>query len=227
VIRHSKRKSFGREWIGSILILSFILGPTAAFVYAQTVTHGFNAITPGASEMDKTIGQEQLMVDITHHTGDLTATFRFYNVGSMPCSITDIYIQDGHLCSLLYLINGEGVVFSIGATPSNLPDAQYAVPPFVATKKFSSDSDPPIMPNGINPGEELTAVYSVENGITVYDIEAEVGQGILRIGYHVQAFGDGKSVAFVNSLEQVPEPATVLLLGLGCLFFLKKSKKNY
>ena len=226
MLRQRRRVSFG-WWVVSVLTSLVLLGMAAEFVYAQTVTHGFNAITPGASEMDKTIGQEQLMVDITHHAGDLTATFRFYNVGPMPCSITDVYIQDGHLCSLLYLINGDGVVFSIGATPSNLPDAQYAVPPFVATKRFSSDSDPPIMPNGINQGEELTAVYSVEDGITVYDIEAEVGQGILRIGYHVQAFGDGKSVSFVNNIEQVPEPATVLLLGLGCLIFLKNRKKNY
>jgi len=204
-----------------------LLGMAGVFVQAQTVTHGFNCITPGASEMDRTIGAEQLLVDVTYHVGDPTATFKFYNVGSMPCSITDIYIQDGHLTSFLYLVNSSGVVFSPGATPSNLPDAQYANPPFVATKKFSSDSDPPTNPNGIDHGEELTAYYSVQSGITVYDIEAEVGQGILRIGYHVQAFGDGKSASFVNGLEQVPEPATVLLLGLGCLIFLRKSKKNY
>jgi hypothetical protein len=226
VLRQRRRISFG-WWVLTVLTSLVLLGMAAEFVYAQTVTHGFNCITPGASEMDKTTGQEQLLVDITHHAGELTATFRFYNVGPQPCSITDIYIQDGHLTSFLYLINGEGVVFSIGATPGNLPDGQYAEPPFVATKRFSSDSDPPIMPNGINQGEELTAFYSVEGGTTVYDIEAEVGQGILRIGFHVQAFGDGKSAAFVNSLEQVPEPATVLLLGLGCLFFLKKRKKNY
>jgi hypothetical protein len=209
------------------------------FSQAQLVKHGFHSVTPGVSEADKTIGEGQLRVDIHHELGDLTATFKFYNVGTQSCSITDIYIQDGHLCTLLYLIDrddpappgeppGDPLVdFSIGATPGNLPDGQYANPPFVATKQFSSDSDPPVQPWGIGPGEELRAIYSVQQGATVYDIEAEVGQGILRIGFHVQSFGDGKSASFVNNLEQVPEPATVLLLGLGCLIFLKKRKKNY
>jgi len=242
VIRYKKRVSFGRGWVGAILLLFLVLGLMATFVQAQLVQHGFHCVTPGVSQEDKETGEGQsptqpgqLRVDIHHEPGDPTATFKFYNVGSQPCSITDIYIQDGHLCTLLYLIDkddplggpygDQGVDFSIGATPGNLPDWQYADPEFYATKQFSSDSDPPVSPWGINQGEWLEAIYSVQGGATVYDIEAEVGQGILRIGYHVQSFGDGKSASFVNNLEQIPEPSTVLLLGLGGLALIKKFRK--
>ena len=81
----------------------------------------------------------------------------------------------------------------------------------------------PQIHNGIDPGEWLIAVYSVSHpGCTVYDIEQELINGDLRVGYHVQSFGDGASASFVNV---VPEPATILLLGLGGLALRKKFKK--
>ena len=227
------KKFLNAGWAVSVpLLLVFVLAGVGV-VQAQTVTVGFEAITPGISQFNKQTGETQLLLDVTHHVGETTATFRFYNDGSQTCSITDVYIEDGHLCSLLYIVDKDdpvggpygdpGVDFEIGATPGNLPGAQYADPPFVATKSFSMDSDPPIFPWGVNPGEELIAVYSVQQGINVYDIEQEILSGVMRVGYHVQAFGDGASASFVN----VPEPASILLLGLGGLALLKKYKKNY
>ena len=231
VSRHKRHFAFGRLGLGVVFILC-ALGWEASFVQAQLITVGFECISPGASPENAATGEFQLWLDVTHHAGDPTATFRFYNVGSQPSSITDIYIQDGHLCSLLYIVDKDdppggpygdpGVDFEIGATPGHLPDEQYANPPFVATKRFSMDSDPPVQPNGINPTEWLIAVYSVPQGCTIYDIEQEVSSGVLRIGYHVQGFSDGGSASFVNT----PEPASLLLLGLGTLVFLKKRKNK-
>ncbi len=224
------RRFFSPSW-AVIVLLSLVMGGSGKFAQAQTVTLGFYAITPGISQANQQTGETQLWLDVTHHAGDPTATFKFYNDGSQPCVITDIYIDDGQLATLLYLVDKDdppggpfgcpGVDFSIGANPGNLPSGQYADPPFVATKSFSVDSDAPVMPKGIDPGEWLTAVYSVQQGTTVFDIEQEILNGDLRVGFHVQAFGDGASASFVN----VPEPATVLLLGLGGLVLVKKFKK--
>jgi len=235
--RVNRRKEFiVLSWAGlGIILLTLAFVWDGDSVQAQPVTHGFHAITPGISQDDKQTGETQLWFDILKHINDGYAHFKFYNVGPNPCSITDIYIQDGQLCSLLYIVDKDdpvggpygdpGVDFSIGATPGNLPDGQYADPPFTATKRFSSDSDPPIQPNGIEAGEWLEAVYSIDPSKTVYDIDAEIDAGLLRIGYHVQSFDDGKSAAFVNNTEGIPEPTTALLLGLGGLALLKKYKK--
>jgi hypothetical protein len=215
-----------------VALLALVTCWEGGIVQAQTVTVNFEAITPGISQANRETGEQQLWLDVTHHAGDPIATFKYYNVGSQDCSITDIYIQDGHLCSLLYLVDKDdppggpyghpGVDFEIGASPGHLPDGQYADPPFVATKRFNMDSDPPTQPNGVNQSEWLIAVYSVPTWCTVYDIEQEILDGVLRVGYHVQGFGDGASASFVNT----PEPASVFLLGLGTLFFLKKNKNK-
>jgi hypothetical protein len=225
-------KHFALGWVG-VMLLAFALGGEGSSVQAQIITVGFECISPGASSENAATGEFQLWLDVTHHAGDPTATFRFYNVGSQPCSITDIYIQDGHLTSLLYIVDLDdppggpygdpGVDFSIGATPGHLPDEQYAEPPFVATKQFNMDSDPPVQPWGVNPSEYLVAVYSVQQGCTIYDIEQEILRGELRVGYHIQGFSDGGSASFVNT----PEPASLLLLALGTLVFLKKCKNKH
>jgi len=227
------RRSFARGGAGFVaMLLALALCGEGSFVQAQLVTVGFEAITPGISQANKETGEQQLWLDVTHHAGDPTATFKFYNVGSQDSSIADIYIQDGHLCTLLYLVDKDdppggpyghpGVDFDIGAAPGHLPDSEYAVPPFVATKQFNMDSGPPVRPNGVDPSEWLIAVYSVPQGTTVYDIEQEILDGVLRVGYHVQGFSDGGSASFVNT----PEPGSFLLLGLGSLVFLKKRKNK-
>ncbi|MHC4457274.1 MAG: PEP-CTERM sorting domain-containing protein [Planctomycetota bacterium] len=204
-------------------------------VQAQTITVGFYGISTHTSAENIATGEEQLWLDVTHHAGETIATFKFYNEGLLPCSITDVYIDDDQLNSLdslLYLIDSDdppggpygdpSVDFSIGAAPGHLPDQQHADPPFVSTKQFNMDGDPPPFSNGVNPGCWLGAVYSLTDGTNIFDIEQEILAGSLRVGYHVQGFSDGDSASFVNT----PEPASILLLGLGTLVFLKKRRKK-
>jgi hypothetical protein len=99
-----------------------------------------------------------------------------------------VYFDDGSLLSIAIIINSIGVSFSQFASPGNLPAASNAAPPFVTTAGFSADSDSPVQPNGVNPGES----------------------GTLRIGLHVQGYQSGGSESFVNA----PEPASLALSGL-------------
>ncbi len=219
------RKHFALGWGGiAVLLLVLALGWQGSSVQAQIITVGFYGISPGASAENIATGEEQLWLDVTHHFGETIATFKFYNVGLLPSSIADIYMDDDQLNSigeLLYLTDSDpGVSFSIGAAPGILPDRQYADPPFVATRQFNMDSDPPAQPWGINPGEWLEAVYEITAGMTVFDIEQEIRDGQLRIGYHVQGFSDDGSASFVST----PEPASILLLGLGTLALLRKRR---
>jgi len=69
--------------------------------------------------------------------------------------------DDGSLVGIFSIDNSDpGVAFSDPAVPGNLPGANNASPAFVATTGFSADSDPPVQPNGVNPGETLGILFA-------------------------------------------------------------------
>jgi len=200
---------------------SVFFGALAALVLAapaSSVTLSFDCITDNIAG-DCAIGEAQLSVEVTDIGGG-QVLFEFMNSGASASSIADVYFDDGTLLEIASLIDADdgiggdaGVDFSPGASPPNLPGHDNISPVFQVTAGFSADSDPPVQPNGVNPGEMLGVVFVLQDGGTFADIVTELTNGDLRVGLHVQGFGSGGSESFVN--DPVPEPGTVLLLGLG------------
>jgi hypothetical protein len=52
----------------------------------------------------------------------------------------------------------SGVDFAPGASPPNLPGGN--APAFSFDANFSADSTPPAQPNGVNPGEFLSMIFT-------------------------------------------------------------------
>jgi hypothetical protein len=205
-------------------------------VRADLYTAGFARISSN-STADL---EGQLFVDITNDGYEATnqVLFRFRNekiAGWVPSSICDVYFDDGSLLGIATLIDMDnggdpGVQFSVGANPSELPNASSASPPFVTTVGFSADSDPAVQPNGVAPGEWLGIVFDLQPGKNFQSvIDALLGVGLtspgadggLRIGIHVQGLpgnnnNDGESDSYVNTpAEFVPVPGAVVLVLLG------------
>jgi len=179
------------------------------------VTYGFyHVVEPGdgATELaDGAIGEAQLFVTVSDPCNS-QVLFTFTNTGPKASSITDVYFDDGSLLSIASIDNSDpGVSFSSPASPPNLPGGNNVSPPFVTTPGFSADSDPPVQPKGVNPGESLGILFNLQDSRTFNDVINELNDTTLRIGIHVQGFDSGGSESFVN----IPAPGALLLASIG------------
>jgi len=200
----------------------------AGIANAGTVLH-FNDITSN-NVADAAIAESQLFVDVSG-AGPNQALFTFFNVGLDASSITDVYFDDGSLLALADLIDADqnsgdlGVNFSQLASPPNLPGGNTLTPAFQTTEGFLADSNPPVQPNGVNPGESLGVLFDLKAGQTVVDVLNELDTGALRIGIHVQGFASGGSESLVNAPGPVPLPASAGLAGAGLLAILARRRR--
>ena len=199
-----------------------------AFAPAQaaTTTLGFYCITANNAG-NCAIGESQLTVRLS----DLVpgeVLFHFKNLaGGSASSITDVYFDDGSLLALAAVTNGPNVNFSQYASPPDLPGGDSISPQFDVTAGFLADSNPPVQPNGVNPGEWLKINFTLQSGGSYADVINELTDGRLRIGIHVQGFAVGDSASFVNN--PVPVPAAAWLFGsglLGLIGIARRKKRN-
>jgi len=186
----------------------------AASAASATVTYSFSCITD-TNAANASSGETQLFVDVDP-VGPGQVKFTFRNLGPIAMSIADVYFDDGTLLGIASIASSAGVDFSQGSSPPNLPGHNNVTPAFQTTAGFSADSNPPTQHNGVNPGEWLAITFNLIGGQTYADAIAALNTNgdHLRIGIHVQGYGNGGSESFVNN---VPTPGASALLALGVL----------
>lgn len=187
-------------------------------VLQATYVYPFEIFTSNGGYYDS--GDLDTYMVVSNGVGEVN--FTFYNESLIQSSIEGIYFDDGSLLGIASIENGPGTSFSQYAKPGNLPGGNLLDPNFVAEREFSVDSDPPVASDGINPPDEwLKITFNLINGGTLEDVVQELNTGVLRVGIHIIDLPDGSS----ESAIAVPEPASILLLGLGGLALLKKRRK--
>lgn len=210
----------GRRAAAFVLFLLIALGVPSAQAVELPVVFPFEIFTDNGDYSDGSL--VDLSVEVFN--GEGIAKFTFYNDSSVECSITKIFFDDGTLLGIDYIENGIGTDFDRAVPgPGDLPGGNLLDPPFVADREFNVGADNPPYHNGVNnigAGEYVTVTFDLINGGHVDQVIGELYNGTLRIGIHVQGFPDGSSESAVH----VPEPATVLLFGIGTLVLLRRRK---
>lgn len=200
-----------------------ILALTCSIQVANAVIYPFEVFTRNGSYWNQ-VGKIRCYVDVTTEGG--LANFTFFNESTVDCSIASIYFDDGLLLGISNIINGPGVQFTSPADAPNLPAGNTLDPPFETTSDFSAKGIQPPPVNGINntdntePLEWVTIQFELINNALLTDVLNGLNTGELRIGIHITSFPDGSSESAVTI---IPEPATLLILGLGAVL-LKKRK---
>lgn len=170
--------------------------------------------------------------------GDLyhQALFTFSNDGPYESSITKIYFEDGSLLGLAevqYLDDmaidstESGLDFDrvSDKNPPKLPGWSTVDPKFYTTSLFSVNTNNGSN-DGINPGESLGLLYTLQLDKTFDDVmdalflgmttpDTTIPRDSLRIGLHIQDVGmDGE---YSDTLILTPIPPSVMLgmLGMG------------
>ncbi len=192
----------------------------------QAVIYPFEIFTDNGTYNDNP-GWD-LYVDVWD--GDNQANFTFYNNSSFDSSIARIYFDDGTLLGIDEVINSVDpgppkvtyTSFNTTQSPGDLPGGNLLDPNFVADREFSIGSLNPPPWKGVNNGDILnewvTVSFTLSGDLTA--LLGELNNGTLRVGLHVIGLPDGSS----ESAVLIPEPATVLLLGLGALALLRRRR---
>lgn len=185
------------------------------------IVYNFACIT-NSNAGNAASGSTQLAVDVSPGPGANQVSFLFTNSGPLAMSITDTYFDDGTLLGIASISSSAGVSFSQGASPPDLPGGNSMSPIFNVTAGFSADSNPPAQPNGVNPGESLTITFNLLAGVTYADTITALNTpgDHLRIGIHVQGYGNGGSESFVNN---TPAPGVA---GLGLIAGALSSRRR-
>jgi hypothetical protein len=183
-------------------------------------------------ELDAALGEAQFFMEVVPDAGPAQVWFRFTNSGPAASSLTRVYFENGTLLGLADILGGPGVQFSAPATPANLPGGASITPAFVATAGFSAGSDPPVQPNGVNPGELLSIGFTLQPGRTYADVLGDLDSAALRVGIHVQGFASGGSESFLNvpqppNLVPAPGAAALALLGAGLVDRLRRRRPRH
>lgn len=169
----------------------------------------------GNDDDNAAAGEKQLSVSLSYNAQSQYACFTFNNTGTEAMSITSIYWENGSnlLAGITSIDFSSGVDYKLSTKKNlNLPggnpvgfDEAFSVEP-VSKGGFSK--------NGVGVGESLTVCFTL-NGTY-----ADLADSLLtdtRVGFHVQAFGDGGSESFItcdpkNPPSTVPTPSAV---GMG------------
>lgn len=196
----------------------------------SSITLSFNGVT-NTSISNTALGESSLFVEVMQLSDPSQVAFKFTNTSSS--SLTDVYFDDGTLLGIASITgSGAGVAFLSGAKPSNLPGGNLLTPAFVTTAGFSTDSNPPVILNGVTAGESLTITFNLQTSKTYADVLSALalpnggGTGDLRIGVHVQSFLDGGSESFVNTPVPEAETYAMMLAGLGLVGFMARRRSR-
>jgi hypothetical protein len=223
-------------WVGLLSCVS--VGLCASGVVASSVTYTFDHNITNNNPADAATGH-QYSVEVSSAGTTMGGTvnlvsFLFRNAtDGVQSSIARVYFESGPLGDIHAINNGPGVNFvGPGSTPfpgpDNVPGAQNApFQPFQTSDNKLAKAGPPPSHSGINPGEYMEVIFTLQTGKHFDDVIQAISRGLvgdidensLRLAIHVIDFESGGSESFM--LVPLPGALAMGIVGLGAIVGLR------
>ena len=217
--------------IGILLIL--ICSGNNNIVYAvDWYTHHVKCITNN-NIANSTAGENNIWFETTTDDIDYrqwpsgtpySIFFKFHNSGSSSMNVkrimldfpSDIHFGGAQMWPMSYY----SMVFDFITSPQQpLPGANNIMPAFHNDFELGRIPDTSSPAYGLHDGQTLYLMISTNVLTAPYGIENAINTGTFRVGFYSE-FSNGGNESFVS--EYVPEPATLLLFGLGAAIVIKR-----
>ena len=167
---------------------------------------------------DRAFDSSDLEITVSITETENGVRFEFHNDSTSEFTINKLYFEDGVLADVSSMDFGDGTFFELDENTAQLPGGNTLTPSFETA--YSFDSGPPTEDNGIDPGQWSAVIFNTDSETGLEDLLCQIYDGSFRVGVHVSGISSRLSASAINTT--IPEPATLLLLGIGSWLFLRK-----